>query len=261
MNDANTMSKMNTLNKTRTLTMTGLMTAAVTVATIAIMIPVPNTGGYIHAGDSMVFLSVLVLGWKYGAVAAGLGSALADIISGYAQWAPATLLIKTLMAVLMGLAIEKAMKSKTHAVIVAAVIACSWLVFNFLTVLIVKQTAGANPFVFTSETVTVDQVSALVSTMESQMMVVSLIIPVLLIGIAVYVRKKHNVASPVYHILGITLAGFWMVFGYFVAGGLMYGNFAVSALSIPMNVIQFCVGFFLAELIWAGIGKFVTKAR
>jgi uncharacterized membrane protein len=251
---------MNTLNKTKTLTLTGLMTAAVTVATIAIIIPVPNTGGYIHAGDSMVFLSVLVLGWRYGAMAAGLGSALADIISGYAQWAPATLVIKTLMAVLMGLAIEKAMKSKRNTTLVAMAIACVWLVFNFLTVLIVKQTASVDPSVFTSDTVGVGQVPALVSTMESQMMVVSLIIPLLLVAIAVYIRKKHKIVSPIYHILGITLAGFWMVFGYFVAGGVMYGNFAVSALSIPMNVIQFCVGFFLAELIWAGIGKFVKQS-
>lgn len=209
----------------------------------------------------MVFLSVLVLGWRYGAMAAGVGSALADIISGYAQWAPATLVIKTLMAVLMGLAIEKAMKSKRNSIIVAAMIACSWLVFNFLTVLIVNNTASNNPASLTSETVSLDQVSDVVSRMESQMMVVSLIIPVLLIAIAIYVRKKHQILSPIYHILGITLAGFWMVFGYFVAGGLMYGNFAVSALSIPLNVIQFCVGFFLAELVWAGIGKFVNPTK
>ena len=80
------------MNETKKLTLTGLMTAAVTVATIAIIIPVPYTGGYIHAGDSMIFLSVLLLGWKRGAFAAGVGSALADILSGYTMWAPATLL-------------------------------------------------------------------------------------------------------------------------------------------------------------------------
>jgi uncharacterized membrane protein len=95
------------MTNTYKLTLTGLMTAAVTVATMAIMIPVPNTGGYIHAGDSMVFLSVLVLGWRYGAFAAGVGSALADVLSGYMLWAPSTLIIKTLMAVLMGLPSKK----------------------------------------------------------------------------------------------------------------------------------------------------------
>lgn len=248
----------NTTINTKKLTLTGLMTAAVTVATIAIMIPVPYTGGYIHAGDSMVFLSVLVLGWKYGGFAAGVGSALADIISGYVQWAPATLVIKTLMAVLMGLAIEKAMKNMKNTSVLAALVGCSWLVFNMLTVFIVQHTANTSPGSLTSETVSLGQVPALVSKMETQMMVVSLMIPVVLIGITFFVRWKNKINLPIYHILGITLAGFWMVFGYFVAGGLMYGNFAVSALSIPMNMIQFCLGFFLAELIWAAIEKYVV---
>ena len=126
------------------------------------------------------------------------------------------------------------MKSRRNTTLVAVAIAATWLVFNFLTVLIVKNTASANPAALTSDTVSVGQVSGLVSKMESQMMVVSLIIPLLLVIIALLVRRKRQIASPVYHILGITLAGFWMVFGYFVAGGLMYGNFAVSALSIPM---------------------------
>ena len=246
-----------TKTTTEKLTLTGLMTAAVTVATIAIIIPVPNTGGYIHAGDSMVFLAVLVLGWKYGAFAAGIGSALADIVSGYAQWAPATLVIKMIMAALMGLAIEKAMKSMKNTTLLAVFVAGSWLVFNFLTVYIVKQTASTDPSSLTSDSVPLGQVVALVSKMESQMMIVSLIIPVLLIVIALFVRRKDKVSLPVYHILGITLAGFWMVFGYFIAGGIMYGSFAVSALSIPMNIIQFCVGFFLAEIIWSAIKKFV----
>ncbi len=246
-----------TKTTTEKLTLTGLMTAAVTVATIAIIIPVPNPGGYIHAGDSMVFLAVLVLGWKYGAFAAGIGSALADIVSGYAQWAPATLVIKMIMAALMGLAIEKAMKSMKNTTLLAVFVAGSWLVFNFLTVYIVKQTASTDPSSLTSDPVPLGQVAALVSKMESQMMIVSLIIPVLLIVIALFVRRKDKVSLPVYHILGITLAGFWMVFGYFIAGGIMYGSFAVSALSIPMNIIQFCVGFFLAEIIWSAIKKFV----
>lgn len=244
------------MTNTYKLTLTGLMTAAVTVATMAIMIPVPNTGGYIHAGDSMVFLSVLILGWRYGAFAAGVGSALADVLSGYMLWAPSTLVIKTLMAVLMGLAIEKAMKSKRNTVILSVVVAGSWILFNLVTMMIVKNKALTNPANLASDGGNVSQVAALVGKMETQMMVVSLIIPILLVAVTLLIRKKEKVILPTYHLLAITLAGFWMVFGYFVAGGIMYGNFAVSALSIPMNIIQFGVGFFLAELIWAGLKSF-----
>lgn len=95
-------------NTTRII-LAGLMMAMIVVATTLITIPTPG-GGYIHLGDTMIFLSVLILGWRYGAIAAGLGSALADLIAGYAVWAPWTLCVKGLMGVTMGLFILKAMK-------------------------------------------------------------------------------------------------------------------------------------------------------
>lgn len=51
-------------------------------------------------------------GQKGGAVAAGLGSALADLLGGYAAYAPWTFLIKALMAFIMGAFIEAATKKK-----------------------------------------------------------------------------------------------------------------------------------------------------
>ena len=55
--------------------------------------------GYVNLGDGIVLLSAWVLPLPYGIVAAGLGSALADLFSGYAVYAPATFVIKALMAV------------------------------------------------------------------------------------------------------------------------------------------------------------------
>mgnify|MGYP001774926226 FL=1 len=60
-----------------------LFAALSCVATMVIKIPTP-TGGYIHAGDAVVLLSAFLLGPWWGAAAAGLGSCLADILSGYA---------------------------------------------------------------------------------------------------------------------------------------------------------------------------------
>lgn len=70
--------------KTNRLVMTAMMICLVLVATFSIRIPSPFTQGYVHLGDTMVFLSVLLLGKKSGALAAGLGSGLADILGGYA---------------------------------------------------------------------------------------------------------------------------------------------------------------------------------
>lgn len=83
--------------KVHLLTLMGVLTALTTVATIVIQIPTP-TKGYVNLGDVFVNISAWVLGGMYGAAAGGIGSALADIITGYAFYAPATLIIKALMA-------------------------------------------------------------------------------------------------------------------------------------------------------------------
>lgn len=71
----------------------GLMAALVIVGTILIQIPTP-TKGYIHIGDSMVYLCGLLLGPWAGGLAAAIGSLLADVFSGYGIYAPATFVIK-----------------------------------------------------------------------------------------------------------------------------------------------------------------------
>lgn len=73
-----------TNEKTRTLVMTALMAAIIFVATYIIKIPNPATGGYSHMGDCMIFLAVIMLGRKNGAIAAGIGGALSDLLAGAA---------------------------------------------------------------------------------------------------------------------------------------------------------------------------------
>ena len=107
--------------KTNRLVMTAMMICLVLVATFSIRIPSPFTQGYVHLGDTMVFLSVLLLGKKSGALAAGLGSGLADILGGYAAYAPWTLIIKALMAFIMGVFIEGCKKKEKHHIKIGSV--------------------------------------------------------------------------------------------------------------------------------------------
>lgn len=79
-----------------------LFAALTCIATMIIKIPTP-TFGYIHPGDCFVLLSGVVLGHWTGALSAGIGSMFSDIFSGYASWAPATLVIKALTAGIAGL--------------------------------------------------------------------------------------------------------------------------------------------------------------
>ena len=94
---------MNRNERTSKLVLSAMMACLVMVATFAIRIPSPFTQGYVHLGDAMVFMSVMVLGRGKGAVAAGIGSALADVLGGYAAYAPWTLIIKAAMGYVMGL--------------------------------------------------------------------------------------------------------------------------------------------------------------
>jgi uncharacterized membrane protein len=90
------------MNKTKKLALNGLLIALVTVATYLIRIPVPTTSGYINAGDSMIFLASILFGPQVGLIAGGLGSALADLLAGYAQYAPITLIVKGLEGWIVG---------------------------------------------------------------------------------------------------------------------------------------------------------------
>lgn len=88
-----------TAKKTRTIILTALLAALTTVATMVIRIPTPLAGGgYIHLGDGLVLICGILLGPGLGAVAAGVGSMLADVFAGAAAYVPATLAIKALTA-------------------------------------------------------------------------------------------------------------------------------------------------------------------
>ena len=88
-----------TAKKTRTIILTALLAALTTVATMVIRIPTPLAGGgYIHLGDGLVLICGILLGPGLGAVAAGVGSMLADVFAGAAAYVPATLVIKALTA-------------------------------------------------------------------------------------------------------------------------------------------------------------------
>ena len=91
----------NTSPQLRGLVLTGLLTALVFVATMALHIP-NGVGGVIHLGDSMIFMAAIVFGWKYGATSGAIGMTLFDLLSPYAIWAPYTFVIKAAMGLAVG---------------------------------------------------------------------------------------------------------------------------------------------------------------
>ena len=86
-------------NKTRKIVIAALLASLTCVATMIIKIPSPLQG-YLNLGDCVVLLAGWLLSPGYGFLAAGIGSALADLFSGYLIYAPATFVIKGVMALI-----------------------------------------------------------------------------------------------------------------------------------------------------------------
>lgn len=122
------------LEKTLKLTYTAMLTAMVCVATM--LIRIPTMVGYTNLGDGFILLSAFLFGPFYGAVAGGIGSMLADILSGYAFYAPATLIIKGLIAVIAALlwkAMSKSGGDKVWKKILASLVAELWMAAGYWT--------------------------------------------------------------------------------------------------------------------------------
>ena len=82
-----------------------IVTAALFAAIICVVTffpKIPSVNGYIHLGDAVILLAAYIMGPVYGGVAAAIGSALADLISGYVIFIPGTFVIKLLTAVVAG---------------------------------------------------------------------------------------------------------------------------------------------------------------
>ncbi|RDU22282.1 ECF transporter S component [Anaerosacchariphilus polymeriproducens] len=98
------------MKKTNTLVIASLLASLTCIATTFFKINTPPNG-YIHLGDGFVLLSGALLGPYVGGLAAGTGSMLADIFSGYAAYAPATFIIKALAALTCGFIYQKLIKN------------------------------------------------------------------------------------------------------------------------------------------------------
>ena len=79
-----------------------LVTAAILAAAITIMtaflfhVPIGATGGYVHFGDALIYLSAALLPAPYAVGAAVVGAGLADLLTA-PMWMPATVVIKSLV--------------------------------------------------------------------------------------------------------------------------------------------------------------------
>ncbi len=110
-------------NKIKFMCVTGVFTALVFVVTAYLHIPINN--GYIHFGDGIIYLAACLLPLPY-AMAVGAGGALlADCLTGFAIWAPASIIIKALTALFFSSKEDKIINLRNSLVLLPAAILCA----------------------------------------------------------------------------------------------------------------------------------------
>jgi uncharacterized membrane protein len=82
----------------------------------------------------MIFVAGVFLGPVVGLLAGGIGSALADLLLGYAHWAPWTLVIKGIEGLVVGLLAHRPFQKYRRLgfpVLAALLVAAAWMVFGY----------------------------------------------------------------------------------------------------------------------------------
>lgn len=102
---------------TKKLVISALFAALGLVATLFFAFPLPT--GYANLGDCFAFAAGFCLGGVWGAAAAGIGIALADLLGGYGVYAIATFIIKAFIAICGAMAARLAREGKWRIVVIA----------------------------------------------------------------------------------------------------------------------------------------------
>ena len=114
---------------TREIVFTGLMTALVFIATFVPHIPIPL--GYAHLGDAVIFLLALLVPRRPALIAACLGSALADLLGGFALWAVPTIVIKYGMAEIVYRIAPQGRAMGQGRIVTALLLSSLWMAFAY----------------------------------------------------------------------------------------------------------------------------------
>ena len=109
------------LSHTTSITLTAMFIVLTYIFTLIGVNITVGLGGYLHLGNIPLLVAAIFFGKKIGAVSAGVGMALFDLLSPYAIWAPYTLVIGLATGFVVGLITEK--KKTVPVIILAAVVA------------------------------------------------------------------------------------------------------------------------------------------
>ena len=80
-----------------------ILTAVTTALTYAVRIPIAPTRGYLNLGDVAIYFTAFTFGPVTALIAGGLGTAITDLIAGFPQYAPISLVAHGVQGLVAGL--------------------------------------------------------------------------------------------------------------------------------------------------------------
>lgn len=231
------------------LAVSAVFTALVCVVTMMFSIYVPDTEGFFNIGESMVFLSALLFGPFVGAFAGGIGSMLADLLLGYPQYAPATLIIKASEGAVVGALKKRNPKFSSKL---------NWKFFTLVLSVVVGFLLGWVGMAYYSGEVqlTLGTGSFMLYVPAEFWLFLGVITTFAIAALGFLTDPEFG-----WTVFSVITGGFIMVLGYFIYQqffiGPLFNIQAVAIAEIPVNIGQMMMGATvalpIAKIVWRAL--------
>ncbi|RLE95400.1 MAG: hypothetical protein DRJ55_01995 [Thermoprotei archaeon] len=231
--------------KSREVALTSVFTALVTVTTIMFQVYIPETKGYFNLGEVAVYLTALLLGPRVGAFAGGVGSALADLITGYSIYAPATLVIKGLEGYIVG-KLSRSLRKRPYLAKPLS-LAVPVLIFIMITAI------GTIFYTGTFELSSYPPIYSSAFQVEAWMWVTLAAVAAFVVG-----YESHRAGKTSLYVISMIAGGAVMVTGYFLYESALYGP-APAAVEVPFNIGQVVVGIIGGLALYEPLSKIAKE--
>ena len=124
----------------KNLCLAGIFTALIYVVTAYLHIP--SHVGYTHVGDGLIYLAASLLPMPYAICAASIGALLADCLTGFAIWAPASVIIKAVTVLFFSSKKEKIITKRNLTALLPSALLCFLGYYVYESLLISNFTAA-----------------------------------------------------------------------------------------------------------------------
>ncbi|HDJ26283.1 MAG TPA: hypothetical protein ENF34_03100 [Candidatus Bathyarchaeota archaeon] len=209
-----------------------ISTALVCAATMAIKIDIVATRGYFNLGETMVYTVSLLFGPLVGAIAGGVGSAIADVLLAAPIYAPATLVIKGAEGFVVGFLAKRRAKLSGRA----------WTSMTVLAAFVSGSLLGSiGAHYYSGEAhLAIGPASASIYVPTCLWVCLGVAVSVLVVSLGLSTEPEVG-----WLVVAVLLGGLIMVFGYLAYESLLFG-LPVALTEVPFNVGQMVVGLAVA---------------